>query len=174
MSEKEPRIDKSSFRDFLDSLKDSDEMRNDLPGLKSSTIRSSIMHRMNIASSGKSDAEVGAMLRGLENGLKQDMISAVIRAVSDLHLHQPYAFLTSSESECVGTTQFVFIMANTREDMEEMMAEVSKKIQERPLPKLADLPEKLRDRFTRYREATESLRKAEPKAKAVKIPVTDA
>lgn len=146
--------------------------------MKSEAIKASFMKRVMIVGNAKSDIEAGKMLRGLENGLKEDMFNEIMKAISELHLHQPYAFLGESKAECVGRTRFGFIMANTQEDWDTQIKDIADEVATNPLPKLAELPEKLQERFTRYREAAINLgedpEEPKDKSKAVKIPVTDA
>lgn len=154
---------------------------SDIKRMKAEVASTTFLKRMKIIGTARDDAEARKLLRGLENGIKEDIVSEMIKMVSELHIHQPYAFSGEAETNCVGKTRFIFIMANTHEDMETMIEDVLEANKKNPLPKLADLPDKLRDRFTRYREVAMSLKeepedkgKDKPKTKAVKIPIRDA
>lgn len=145
--------------------------------MKIEAIQASFAKRVMIVGGAKDDVEAGKMLRTLENELKEEMVSEIMKAISELHLHQPYAFLGETKAECVGRTRFAFIMANTQEDWDIQIKDMADEAAKRRLPKLAELPEKLRERFIRYREAAINLGeepKDKSKSKAVKIPVQDA
>lgn len=109
------------------------------------------------------------MMSKVENHYKNSIVVQVIKMIEQLHLHQPYGFVSESKTTCVGKTRYAFIMASCQEEWDHKMKQVIDSTVGKQLPTRLEMMSKVIDKADHLVHRKPD----KPKDKGTKIPVRD-